>query len=335
MESFVEKRWIHTKKKIILAGIILLVILGIVLIVTHCDHVWIDATCENPKTCEKCGRTRGEPVAHSCIDATCTLPPVCRYCIQAQGDPLGHDWQSATCSKPESCKRCDATRGETAAHNLGTSTDGKTKPCIDCGESVEITYVALTFDDGPSGSITEGLLEGLESRNARATFFLCGYRIAQFPDHPALIASYGHEIGLHTENHSYLTKLSNDAIRSELRNELNRIPGDINVRLMRPPGGLYDDTVRSICSSFGLSIIMWSLDTEDWNYDDPSDIVGSITGAEAGDIILMHDIKSSSVEAALQAIDIMRAKGYEFVTVSELSEIMDRPLYSGEVYYSM
>ena len=295
----------------------------------------MDATCQAPKTCEKCGKTKGEPVDHSCIDATCTNPPICRYCITAQGEPLGHTWQSATCAKPESCSRCDATRGETIPHTLGASKDGKTKPCINCDANVEITYVALTFDDGPSGSVTKDLLAGLEARNANVTFFLCGYRIAQFPDYPELIASNGHEVGLHTENHSYLTQLSNDSIRNELRKELNRIPSDVNVHLMRPPGGLTNDSVESICANMGLSIIMWSLDTEDWNYDDPSDIVGSITKARAGDIILMHDIKSSSVEAALQAIDIMSAQGYEFVTVSELSEIMDRPLYPGKVYYSM
>ena len=312
-----------------------MVLAGIILAITHCDHVWIDATCQAPKTCEKCGKTQGEPVAHSCTDATCTLPPICRYCIQAQGEPLGHDWQAATCTKPESCKRCQATRGQKAAHTLGESLDGKTKTCIHCGERVEIKYEALTFDDVPSGSLTEKLLEGLESRDAKATFFLCGYRIAQFPDLPATIASYGHEIGLHTENHSYLTKLSSDDARKELRNELKRMPSDVNVRLVRPPGGLYNDTVQSICRDMGLSIIMWSLDTEDWSYDTASDIVGSVTEAKVGDIILMHDIKSSSVEAALEAIDIMKAKGYEFVTVSELSQIMDSPLYSGQVYYSM
>ena len=80
---------------------------------------------------------------------------------------------------------------------------------------------------------------------------------------------------------------------------------------------------------------MWSLDTMDWDHDDASQIVPNILRAQAGDIILMHDLKSSSVEAALEAIDIMRAEGYEFVTVSELAQITGCDLYGGSVYYSM
>lgn len=333
--NYGEKGWFPTKKVIIILTVLLLVLTGILFAVLRCDHVWTEATCQAPKTCEKCGKTEGEIAEHSCIDATCTIPPICRYCIKAQGEPLGHDWQSATCIQPETCKRCDATQGETAAHTLGNSTDGKTKPCTICGESVAIKYVALTFDDGPSGKITQDLLDGLKERNVEATFFLCGYRIKLFPDYPALIAQSGCEVALHTENHAYLTKLSAGQIRKEIQNELNRIPSDISIRLLRPPGGLINDTVESVCRDFGLSIIMWSLDTEDWNKGDTASIVASIQQASDGDIILMHEIERKSVTAALEAIDIMQAKGYEFVTVSELAAIMDEPLYGGSVYYSM
>ena len=71
------------------------------------------------------------------------------------------------------------------------------------------------------------------------------------------------------------------------------------------------------------------------NPDNPDEIVPNILKARSGDIILMHDLKSSSVEAALEAIDILQAQGYEFVTISELSEINDCPLYGGDVYYDM
>ena len=184
----------------------------------------MDATCLAPQTCEKCGKTTGEPIDHSYTDATCTLPPICRYCITAKGEPLGHDWSPATCTKGESCKRCSATRGAKGAHILGESTDGKTKTCTACGESVKIQYVALTFDDGPSGPITQDLLDGLKERDAKATFFLCGYRIRQFPEFPQLIAEYGNEVGLHTENHTFLTNVSSDQIRSEIRKELGEVP---------------------------------------------------------------------------------------------------------------
>ena len=285
--------------------------------------------------CEKCGKTKGEAIAHSYTDATCTTPPICRYCIAAGGEPLGHDWIPATCLQGDHCARCNATKGNRGPHTLGTSTDGKTKPCTVCGASVEIQYVALTFDDGPSGQVTKDLLKGLEDRNAKATFFLCGYRISLFPDYPELIHSYGHEIGLHTENHAYLSNLSSDDIRRELTKELDRIPDDIPIRLMRPPGGHINGTVESICSNYGLSIIMWSLDTQDWNNEEPQPVIDTLMGAKAGDIILMHDIKENSVNAALEAIEILQAKGYEFVTVSELAALTGRDLYGGGVYYAM
>ena len=68
-------------------------------------------------------------------------------------------------------------------------------------------YLALTFDDGPSGELTERLLEGLAERQVHATFFVCGYRIAEFPDTLSHIAAAGHEIGLHSSNHDYMQKM--------------------------------------------------------------------------------------------------------------------------------
>lgn len=327
-------RWIPTKKKIFIVAAILLVLLAVILIITHCDHVWMEATCLAPQTCEKCGRTKGDIGDHSYTAANCNYPSMCRYCYEIKGEPLGHDWQPATCLSPESCSRCIATQGHRSIHTLGASSDGKTKSRTVCQKEFPIKYVALTFDDGPSGENTKNLLAGLKERNAKATFFLCGYQISYHPDYPEMIYNDGHEIGLHTENHRYLTNFSSDVVRSELRNELDRMP-NIPVRLMRPPGGHYNGTVESICSTYGLSIIMWSLDTLDWDSDTAQEIIPNIRKAQDGDIILMHDLKDTSVEAALEAITLMQAEGYEFVTVSELSEIKDCPLYGGSVYYSM
>ena len=69
-------------------------------------------------------------------------------------------------------------------------------------------FVALTFDDGPSGRFTRKLLEGLEQRDAKATFFLCGYRIAQYPELTQRIADEGHEIGLHGYSHKNMGKMT-------------------------------------------------------------------------------------------------------------------------------
>ena len=77
-------------------------------------------------------------------------------------------------------------------------------------------YLALTFDDGPSGELTEQLLEGLAARQVRVTFFVCGYRVEEFPDTLRHIAAGGHEIGLHSSRHDYMQKMDYAAALQDL-----------------------------------------------------------------------------------------------------------------------
>ena len=89
-------------------------------------------------------------------------------------------------------------------------------------EAAPQRYLALTFDDGPSGELTEQLLEGLAERQVHATFFVCAYRIAQFPDTLSHIAAAGHEIGLHSSNHDYMQKMDYETALSDLTRCLRR-----------------------------------------------------------------------------------------------------------------
>ncbi len=319
-------------------------------------HEWQEATCTEAKTCTRCGNTEGQPAGHTWQGATCTSPKTCAHCGMAEGKPaghcwqdatctvcgktsggaLGHDWKAVTCTTAKTCTICGATSGDPLGHDFAESTDGKTKLCNTCGETVTIKYISITFDDGPSGNITKRLLEGLQARGVKATFFICGYRIKSFPAYPQMILDGGHEIGLHTVNHATLTKLDKDGIRRELEGMLGQLPEGYQVRLMRPPGGSYNSTVKAVCLDMGLSIIMWSVDPQDWATNDVDTIVSRILrGVSEGSIILMHDLKSSSVTAALKAIDKLQALGYEFVTVSELAQIMGKTLEPGQVYYSI
>lgn len=105
--------------------------------------------------------------------------------------------------------------------------------------------VALTFDDGPSGALTERLLDGLAARGVHATFFLCGYRIDLYPELAARIAAEGHETGTHGDTHSYFTFMSRAEVcrdLSEARRKLMEATGRAPT-LLRPPGGLYDAAV--------------------------------------------------------------------------------------------
>ena len=191
-------------------------------------------------------------------------------------------------------------------------------------EAAPQRYLALTFDDGPSGELTEQLLEGLAERQVHATFFVCAYRIAQFPDTLSHIAAAGHEIGLHSSNHDYMQKMDYETALSDLTRCAKAVEDacGVQARLFRPPGGLYGDTLLSAAKDAGLSVILWSVDPCDWNEAAWDGVLPTVLSeAHDGRIILMHDLSAHSVTCALQAIDRLQARGYTFCTVSELAAL--------------
>ena len=196
-------------------------------------------------------------------------------------------------------------------------------------------WVALTFDDGPSGALTERLLDGLAARDVKATFFVCGYRVAEYPAALRRIAAEGHEIGLHSEKHDYMQKMDYEAVLDDLtrcRAEVAECCGT-QARLFRPPGGLYGDTLLRAAKDAGLSVVLWSVDPCDWNEAAWDGVLPTVLSeAHDGRIILMHDLSAHSVTCALQAVDRLQAQGYTFCTVSELAALRGTALLPGEVY---
>lgn len=106
-------------------------------------------------------------------------------------------------------------------------------------------YLAMTFDDGPSGRFTRRLLQELEQREAHVTFFLCGYRMEQYPDMAAEMIAAGHEIGLHGYSHTCMADMSMEKLEQELcRTEaLLQEQTGTTTCLLRPPGGKRCQTV--------------------------------------------------------------------------------------------
>lgn len=199
----------------------------------------------------------------------------------------------------------------------------------------EEKYVALTFDDGPSGRFTRHLLAGLEERQAVATFFLCGYRLEQYPDLAGEILDKGHEIGHHGYSHDAMNAMS----RSSLERELTRTEEILleqtgeAPRLLRPPGGCCNDLVRELARNHGLALVTWSVDPRDWATGNRDAIVRSVVeNAGDGDIILLHDMSDSSVDAALEIVDRLQSQGFRFVTVSQLAALRGDALQAGCLY---
>lgn len=196
-----------------------------------------------------------------------------------------------------------------------------------------VKYVALTFDDGPSGRFTRRLLDGLKERNARATFFLCGYRLETGGDLPRRILEEGHEIGLHGYSHRDLSAMTRSAIAGEITATRALLPGTCRPLWLRPPGGCCSDALKQVCGSAGLAILEWSVDPRDWATRDTAAVGQSVLNwIRDGDVVLLHDMSDSSVDAALAVVDTLQRQGYRFVTVSRLAALRGITPTPGRVY---
>ena len=191
--------------------------------------------------------------------------------------------------------------------------------------------IALTFDDGPS-SFTDRLLDCLEANNAKATFFMVGKEIISFPDEVKRMKALGCELGNHTYDHTDLATLSASDISSQISRvdqELVNLTGQ-GATVVRPPYGSVNDTVKA---TVGTPMILWSIDTLDWKTQDVQATVEEVmNNVQDGSIILMHDIYSTSVDAAEILIPQLIEDGYQLVTVHELAAAHGKELNPGITY---
>ena len=180
--------------------------------------------------------------------------------------------------------------------------------------------IALTFDDGP-GPYTAQLLDILDQHGAKATFFLIGSKVSAQADVLRRMHARGHQLGNHSWSHPELPKLPVDQIASEIDRTNDAIKQATGVKpsILRPPYGAVNGVVLEQLRARGMSSILWSVDTRDWA-DRNSDIVCSraVAGAHPGDIILMHDIHQTSVNAVPCVLSALKQQGYSFVTVQGL-----------------
>lgn len=196
-------------------------------------------------------------------------------------------------------------------------------------------YVALTFDDGPSGRYTRRLLDGLLEREVKATFLLCGYRIKDYPDITQRIYDEGHEIGYHGYTHKNMKEMSRRMVASEIMDTQALLPEGCQPVFLRPPGGCCSDAVRQVAEARQLAILGWSVDPRDWATSDTAAVERAVLkNVKDGDIVLLHDMTVSSVQAALDIVDVLKDKGYEIVTVSQLVKIRGVKLKPGKTYGS-
>lgn len=194
-------------------------------------------------------------------------------------------------------------------------------------------YVALTFDDGPSGKYTRQLLDGLQERQVKATFLLCGYRMKDYPELTRRIFEEGHEIGYHGYSHRSMEGMSRRDIAQELLDSQALLPEGCCPVFLRPPGGLCGDAARQVAEARNLALLSWSVDPRDWATSDTLAVERSVLqNISDGDIVLLHDMSASSVRAALDIADTLRTQGFTLVTVSELATLRNTRLKPGKIY---
>ncbi|MEY2479623.1 MAG: peptidoglycan-N-acetylglucosamine deacetylase [Verrucomicrobiota bacterium] len=187
---------------------------------------------------------------------------------------------------------------------------------------VDGPYIALTFDDGPNDQLTPKLLDLLAAHHIKATFFVLGELVNTYPEIVQRAAREGHEIGNHSWSHPNLAKLSDEGVRQQLQKTDDAIKSATGSRptLMRPPyGNLSDRQKRWVHKDFGYKIILWDVDPLDWKRPGPKVVCARIVKeTRAGSIVLSHDIHPGTIEAMPATLEELEAKGFKFVTVSEL-----------------
>ena len=209
--------------------------------------------------------------------------------------------------------------------------DGDGKVCREIDGNKKM--VALTYDDGPS-TYTDTILDVYKEYGQKATFFVVGDRLSWNESQAKREVEEGHQVGNHTYGHNVLSKLKEDKIKENLKktdDELTKIAGKPTT-YCRPPEGSYNKTVKA---SVGCPIILWSVDSRDWESRNADKVCAAIIGkVKDGDIILMHDLYKSTAEATKKIVPALVKEGFQLVTVQEMAIVKNdgADLENGVVY---
>jgi len=196
--------------------------------------------------------------------------------------------------------------------------------------------VALTFDDGPSARYTPRVLRALARADARATFFVVGAAALQQPAIVRAAVKAGHEIGDHTFHHARLPSLPSPRVAWELdagARAIERVGGPAPA-FSRPPWGDFDERVAAIAAAQRRPLLGWdlALDKELDGRDVADGVRRLVARVRRGSIILAHDgrgPRDRTLAALPLLLELLRARGFETVTISELIDGAGRAARGG------
>ena len=213
--------------------------------------------------------------------------------------------------------------------------NGLTAACMITVKSSD-KLIALTFDDGPHSQYTPKLLNALKEQDCHATFFLLGYLSSSNKQIVNDIVANGHELGVHSWNHSNYAKLTSQQVTDDITKASQALYHACQQypTLMRPPYGSYTSDTLAVMQKQNLPVVLWNIDIKDWNTSSKAKVKQDLLSqSRDGAVFVLHDSHQSTVDAVIEALPILKKQGYEFVTVSELAALKKQTLSAGKIYY--
>ncbi len=182
--------------------------------------------------------------------------------------------------------------------------------------------VALTFDDGPHPSYTPKLLKILKDNDVKATFFVLGSRIAEYPKIAVQIHKEGHLIGNHSYSHPFYKKISHEKVDKEVlktNDIIKKTTGIKNIKYHRPPYGSLPKYYITKAEDEEFYIVMWSVDSKDYQGHSADYTLDKVLKhVRGGDVMLFHDIHATTLQVIEELIPILKKAGYKFVLLDEI-----------------
>ena len=181
--------------------------------------------------------------------------------------------------------------------------------------------VAISFDCAWGVEYTDELLSVMAKNDVRCTFFAVQFWVEKYPEYAQKIVDAGHELGTHSRTHSYMSKLSYEAIKDELTTSLSAIEKATGQKsnLFRAPYGDYNNLLVDTATEMGLYTIQWDVDSLDWKNLSATEIaLRVLNGTKNGSIILCHNNGLHTAKALPLIFSTLKNRGYEFVPIGEL-----------------
>ena len=187
--------------------------------------------------------------------------------------------------------------------------------------STEEDNVAISFDAAWGADKTREIMAICDSFGVKATFFLVGFWVEEYPELVKEIYNNGFEIGLHSNTHPDMTKLSKAEMKMELETNISLIENITTVKpkLFRPPFGAYNNSLIEVCEELGLSCIQWNVDSLDWKGISASQLAGRVTSsAKKGSIVLFHNNSDNILDGLKMVLQHFKNSKLKAVPVGEL-----------------